>query len=248
MKKLGLWVQHLLAQLFIPFTYAVGIFLMRVLLNYRWEDLKSVRRQLQTLVRTGEGPLMILPNHLTMIDSLIIIWAMTPFWKALGHPELFPWNTPEKKNYAHVAPVRFFTYIGKCIPVVRGGSAEKTKELLDKIRQLLSWGQTMMMFPEGKRSETGRVDTENFAYGIGQIIHDMRQSGIRPRLMLVYLRGRGQVTKSTAPKWGERFTLQAKLFDPQTQLQGLRAGRDLSTQIVRELASMETAYFSEDRT
>lgn len=243
-KRLGLWVQHVLAQISIPFTFGVSLLLMKGILGYRWENLKEFRRNLRTILRARRpGPLLICPNHLTMIDSLILVWATTPWWKAITQPWMFPWNTPEKRNYAHVGPLRFFTYLGKCLPVVRQGPPSQTKLLMEKIMRLLGWGQSLMMFPEGARSQTGRVDTANFAYGVGKIIDDARNEGLDPQVLLLYLRGRSQTAKSSVPRRREIFRIQARLIDPRTTATGLRASRDLSTQIIRALAEMEEDHF-----
>ncbi|OHD12320.1 MAG: hypothetical protein A2Z96_04260 [Spirochaetes bacterium GWB1_48_6] len=243
MKKLGLRVQHLLAQISIPFTFGLSIFFMKGLMGYRWVDLKGARDKIRSQIGAKPGPLMICPNHLTMIDSLILVWAITPFWKAMGKARMFPWNTPEKTNYAHVAILRFFTYIGKCLPVVRQGPQEKTRTLMYKIKLLLTWSQSLMMFPEGARSLTGRVDTENYAYGVGKILDDVRQEGLEPRVLLMYLRGKGQKGKSTLPKRNEEFYLDSQLIDPRSKSTGLRASRDISKQIIDGLAEMERIYF-----
>lgn len=244
MKRLGLWVQHVFSQIFIPFTFAAGFLTMKLFMGYRWENLAEFRRKIHTIVRRNTGPLIVCPNHLTMIDSVVLAWAMTPFWRALNNPGMYPWNTPEKTNYAHVPLLRFFTYIGKCLPVVRQGPREKTKVFMEKIQLLLKWGQSLMMFPEGARSLSGRVDTANYSYGVGKIIDNVRQEGLTPRVLLVYLRGRGQKTKSTLPRRKEVFYLDAQLVEPQSDKTGLRASRELSTQIINGLVAMEKLYFA----
>ncbi|HTH14167.1 MAG TPA: lysophospholipid acyltransferase family protein [Spirochaetia bacterium] len=244
MKRTSVRLQHLVAQISIPFTFGVSLLLLRGFLGYRWENLKAFRAKIRSLVGHQEHPVILCPNHLTMIDSLLLIWAMTPAWKAISKPRLFPWNTPEKKNFAHNAVLRFFCYIGKCLPVVRQGPPEKTKTFLDKVKVLLVRGQSLMMFPEGTRSVSGRVDTQNFAYGIGKIIDDLRRDGLQPRVLCLYLRGKKQTGKTAVPKRGDRFFIDAELVEPQTAHQGLRAARDLATQIVQRLAGMEAAYFA----
>jgi len=244
MKKLSVRLQSLVAQISVPFTFGVSMVLLRGFLGYRWENLKAFRAKIRSLLERREGPVILCPNHLTMIDSLLLIWAMTPAWKALFKPRLFPWNTPEKKNFAHSAVLRFFCYIGKCLPVVRQGPPQQTRAFLEKVKVLLARGQSLMMFPEGTRSVSGRVDTKNFAYGIGKIIDDLRQEGHKPHVLCLYLRGRNQGGKSTVPRRGDRFFIDAELVEPQTAHSGLRAARDLATQIVQRLAGMEEAYFA----
>jgi len=244
MKRLSVRLQALISQISIPFTFGAAVLLLRGFLGYRWENLKAFRAKVRALVDHKEGPVILCPNHLTMIDSLLLIWAMTPAWQAISKPRFFPWNTPEKNNFAHSAVLRFFCYIGKCLPVVRQGPPKQTRVFMDKIKLLLAKGQSLMMFPEGTRSTSGRVDTKNFAYGIGKIIDDIRQEGLKPRVLCLYLRGNKQSGKSSVPRRGNRFFVDAELVEPRTDHSGLRAARDLATQIVQRLAGMEQAYFA----
>jgi len=244
MKRLSVRLQHLVAQISVPFTFGVSVLLLRGFLGYRWENLRAFRSKVRSLLARKEGPVILCPNHLTMIDSLLLIWAMTPAWRAIAKPRLFPWNTPEKRNFSHSAILRFFCYIGKCLPVVRQGPPKQTAAFMDKVKGLLGRGQSLMMFPEGTRSESGRVDTKNFAYGIGKIIDDLRRDGLQPQVLCLYLRGKKQTGKSTVPRRGDRFFVDAELVEPQTAFQGLRASRDLATQIIQRLAGMEEAYFA----
>lgn len=244
MKRLNVRIQNLIAQISVPFTFGISLLLLRGFLGYRWENLKAFRAKMRSLVDQREGPVILCPNHLTMIDSLLLIWAMTPAWKALSKPKLFPWNTPEKRNFAHNAVLRFFCYIGKCLPVVRQGPAHQTRVFLEKVKHVLARGQSLMMFPEGRRSPSGRVDTNNFAYGIGKIIDDVRREGLKPQVLCLYLRGHKQEGKSSVPRRGNRFFVDAELVEPTTAHSGLRAARDLATQIIHRLAGMEQAYFT----
>jgi len=244
MKRLSVRLQNLVAQISVPFTFGAALLLLRGILRYRWENLRAFRTKIRSLLDRQDGPVILCPNHLTMIDSLLLIWAMTPAWRALSQPRLFPWNTPEKNNFAHNAVLRFFCYIGKCLPVVRQGPAGQTRAFMDKIKVLLAKGQSLMMFPEGTRSRSGRVDTKNFAYGIGKIIDDIRQDGFKPQVLCLYLRGKKQIGKSAVPPRGNRFFIDAEEVEPKTVHSGLRAARDLATQIVQRLAGMEAAYFS----
>ncbi|MFW5827804.1 MAG: 1-acyl-sn-glycerol-3-phosphate acyltransferase, partial [Alkalispirochaeta sp.] len=115
---------------------------------------------------------------------------------------------------------------------------------LAKLRTLLLNGQSLMMFPEGTRSRDGRVDTKNFAYGIGKIVDDLKRLGTQPRVLCVYLRGLTQNTYGTIPRKGETFYLDYQLLEPQSESRGLRAQRDISRQIVHTLARMEEKFFT----
>ncbi len=63
--------------------------------------------------------------------------------------------------------------------------------------------------------------------------------------MLVYLRGDGQQTYGTIPRFGERFTMTVEVFDPgRASGGGLRVQREYARRIVERLAGMEDAYFA----
>ena len=67
-----------------------------------------------------------------------------------------------------------------------------------------------MIFPEGGRSRTGRVNRENFSYSVGRFLDENPNC----RVMLVYLRGDGQETWGLMPRLGEHFTMNVEVFDP----------------------------------
>ncbi len=63
--------------------------------------------------------------------------------------------------------------------------------------------------------------------------------------MLVYLRGDGQETYGTIPRFGERFTMNVEVFDPgREDGGGLRLQREYARRIVERLAGMEEEYFA----
>lgn len=135
-------------------------------------------------------------------------------------------------------------YIAKCIPINRGGNREEMKKTLDKCNALMEWNQPILIFPEGGRSRTGRVNTEGYSYGVGRFVKDFKDSNI----MCIYLRGDGQHTYGFIPKFGERFTINVELLQPEhTEENGLRAQRFYAEQIIKKLAQMEENYFSTNR-
>ncbi|AFG38321.1 1-acyl-sn-glycerol-3-phosphate acyltransferase [Spirochaeta africana] len=242
--RFGLRMQALLARLFLPLLYPTYHILLRFVLGYSMPGYRKVRADIRKAVGRKRRPLLICPNHLTMIDSIILMWALTPWWRTFWDLRFFSWNTPEKTNFAHIPVLRFFTYIGKCIEVVRRAPREETQKLLAKLKLLLASGQSLMIFPEGKRSRTGRVDTEDYAYGVGKLIQDLYQMGAEPEVLCLYLRGEHQDSYSTIPVRGERFHLSFRLIQPHSEQDGLRAHRDISRQIITQLTEMEDEYFA----
>ncbi len=234
--RLGLRVQEAVSQVFVLLTYysLEGWLRFR---GYRIRELGRVRAEFAALA--GRGPLLVCANHLTLIDSLIIQWALTPGWRLLVRPDWFFWNLPDKYNMSVNVWIRLLGYFGKCVLVRRKGPPEEVRLSLDKVKFLMARGQSVLVFPEGGRSRVGRVDTENFMYGVGRML----QEAPRARVLCVLARGVGQRVYTNYPRRGESFFIGMKTIAPTTRFQGLRADRDLATQIIRQLSEMEQEYF-----
>jgi hypothetical protein len=114
-------------------------------------------------------------------------------------------------------------------------------QVLERLGQLMRRGEVVLMFPEGGRSRTGRIDTESVAQGVGRLIQELGDC----RVLCVYLRGDAQRTWSNLPARGDTFTIATRLVEPRTALRGVRASRDLVSQIVGHLAEMERAYWAD---
>ncbi len=235
----ALILQRQIARVFSLFIYFAVLTWLRLIQRYRIVDLRRIRKEFKTLISQGEGPVLICANHLTIVDSMLLIWAMASASFYFTRPELIAWNLPERKNYYHRWSLRLLCYLGKCVPVLRSGNAEQSKESLDQVLTLLSMGESVMIFPEGGRTRVGKVDTANYSYAVGRIL----QSFPAARVLCVYLRGYQQKAYSTFPVRNDNFFVSLQLFQPVTQLAGLRGMRELSSQIIQKLSEMERGYF-----
>ena len=240
--KIRLRIQLWLSGALIPVSYYSAIAWMKFVRRYRMPMLREVRREFRELHRAGEGPLVICCNHLTAVDSLLIMWALAPGWKCFLHPSIMPWNLPDKTNFSGNIYLRVMCYVGRCLPVVRRGSREELKRVMDKVQVLLGRGNSILIFPEGGRSRIKRVDTENFSYGVGSIL----QASPNASVLCVFFRGRQQKDFSNLPARGDEFYLDLQMIAPRSTDSGLRGARDISTQIVHALAAMEQVYFGTD--
>ncbi len=111
-------IGRLLAVLWIPLAVAV----LRFGMGYTIEGRDAVREKFRRIRRESSGPLLICANHLTMIDSFLVAWALAPPWRyVLRYGEL-PWNVPERVNFANSGLQRACSYVMKCIPIARGGA------------------------------------------------------------------------------------------------------------------------------
>lgn len=230
--------------------YVVGwisVFIMAPLLyflirlaGYKVRNVRQIRKHCRMNFKAHKGPWIICANHFTLIDSMIIIYAMAPFYHYLLNYRMLPWNLPERANFRKNAFLTILTYLTKCIPVSRGGDSMDTKSVLKKCIYLLGKNQPVFIFPEGGRTRIGRVDIGNFSYGVGYLIKNCKDV----KVMCIYLRGDHQENYSNLPRWGERFTAISEVLKPEHDgLSGLRAQRSYAEQVIKRLSEMEASYF-----
>ena len=235
-----LHAQHRFASMVLaPIWLTLVVLAMRFYFRYRIEDVDALRAQYRRIRAQSDAPILVCGNHLTLIDSLLIGWALGsgPYW--LTHPDELPWNTPERANFGKTWGARALIFIVKCIPITRGGPRQEVGLVLARIRHLLSKGETALLFPEAGRSRTGRVDEEAVAWGVGRVIGEVQKC----RVLCVYLRGRRQETWGDFPQKGDVLDVSMVCIEPKSDARGVRRSRDLSRQVIRQLVQMEADYF-----
>ncbi|MBI2388037.1 MAG: 1-acyl-sn-glycerol-3-phosphate acyltransferase [Deltaproteobacteria bacterium] len=231
---------------------------MRLVRRHRIVGLEEARATYRRALE-ARRPTLVCANHLTMVDSAFLHHAFASVADYLTDFRRFSWNVPAVENFTTNAALRAIVYLGKCIPIDRSGDAAHHKQVLDTIKELVSHGEVVTLFPEGGRSRTGRVEPANVTYGVGQILRDLGQgsggspdvargSGQspdgRPQVLCAYLRGERQDTWSNMPERGDTMHLRVELLEPVTQERGLRASRDLAQQVIAKLKAMEDAFFA----
>lgn len=238
--RFHLVLQYLLGRIAVVLTAPLCFLFVR-LMGYRIRELGRVRKEVKRLYREHKGPWIVCPNHLTMIDSLVIDYAMFSLADHILHFRRVLWNLPERKNFQRNPFLALLCYLVKCLPVDRGGSREELQRLMEKCSRVLDWGEGLLVFPEGGRSRTARINQENFSYGVGRFLDENSDA----RVMLVYLRGDGQERYGSMPRFGERFTMAVEAFDPGVVAgAGLRRQREYARRIIERLAGMEEEYFA----
>jgi 1-acyl-sn-glycerol-3-phosphate acyltransferase len=237
--RLYLGVQRGVSRLLSPVTLTLIWVALRFLGRYRVEGLSELRREYREILSRSSAPLLVCANHLTMVDSFVIAWVLgNPLWYLL-HFSALPWNVPERLNFAVRWWQKALIYALKCVPIHRGGRRSEVAGVLTRVIHLLNGKDTVLIFPEGGRSRSGRVEVDNAATGVGRIIRSVSDC----RVLCVYLRGAKQAGYSVAPERGDRFYAALSEIEPKTDADGLRGSRDLVRQVVRKLADMETEYF-----
>jgi 1-acyl-sn-glycerol-3-phosphate acyltransferase len=236
---IAFYVQYIIGRVLVFVTIPLIVLAIKVA-GYRVKEMARLRKKVKQMTADHPGPWLICPNHLTMIDSVILAYAFIPPWKYLFQYRKMPWNVPELMNFKRNPLVVLTCFLNKCLPLVRGGDREALNAVMSKCRHLLKKGDSLVIFPEGTRARSGRVNTQDFPYGAGRFFMTVPDI----RVMCVYLRGRHQTLHSALPRYRERFYMAIETFTPETGLKGLRAQRELSGQIINRLARMEEHYFA----
>ncbi|MCG8571641.1 MAG: 1-acyl-sn-glycerol-3-phosphate acyltransferase [Spirochaetes bacterium] len=241
--KIGLQLQVFLARISFVVIGPIMSFLVFIKFRFKIDNLKEIRQQYQSLLKQGSGPILICANHLTFVDSIIHSVFFSSIASYFVHFKKLAWHVPEKRNFAHKPLWRLICYLGKCIPVIRSGTPEQSKKSLAKMLYLLKRGHIISIFPEGARSVAGLIDTENFSYAVGQILKRFEQS----RILCVYMRGMNHGGFAKFPQKNEKFYLKMEIFQPTSLYKGMRKARDISTQIIMKLKSMEEKFFQNEK-
>jgi 1-acyl-sn-glycerol-3-phosphate acyltransferase len=213
---------------------------MRYAYRYRVRNVAESRRRYQEICRQNPGPLIICANHLTLVDSFVVTWALGSEWWFLRHFSRYPWHVPERKNFANTWYDYLLTYMVKCAPVERGASRAEVSKLMGRLEYLLEEGQVVFLFPEATRSRTGRVQIDSPAHGVGRLINALPGC----KAVMVYLRGDGQETWGDTPIRGDTFYVDVELVEFKSEQRGIRRSHDLAQQTVLHLQKMEERYFA----
>jgi 1-acyl-sn-glycerol-3-phosphate acyltransferase len=232
-------VGRALSPLWLPLCVAV----MRFGFAWRIEGARETRRLYRRLRRESSAPLLVCANHLTLVDSFLVAWALGSPGSFLADWASLPWNTPDRENFASRLWQRALIYVMRCIPVRRGGSGREIARSLARVAHVLRRGEVALIFPEGGRSRSGRVDAGASTTGAGRVVKSVGDC----RVLCVYLRGESQASWSARPRRGERFRVRAECFEPKTDRVGLRGSLDLTRQILARLARLESEHFGEVR-
>lgn len=240
-ERLALAVQREVSRLTTPVWASLAWVGLRVVMGYRIAERAEARVRYRALLRESDAPLLLCANHLTLIDSALIAWA-------LGSPAFYmrrfsalPWNLPDRANFASTLPRRALAYVTKCIPMPRRGRRTEVGRALGRFAHVLRRGDVCLVFPEGGRSRSGRVEVESAAVGVGRLI------GAVPgcRVLCVYLRGERQRTWGSLPARGDRFRVLLAPVEPKSEARGLRRSLEVARQVTAQLAALEQRYFDD---
>lgn len=188
-------------------------------------------------MKAQQRPILICPNHITYIDSLLLAWAFGSVSYFICHFNHLPWNLAKEQNVHQRWLYRLVCFVGKCLLIPQDNT--RAKAVLNQASSLLAKQEAVLVFPEGTRGQSERIEPENTVYGVGQLLLAQKN----PQVLVVYLRGRSQSQRSVFPKTGEVFDMLMQTITPITDKEGRRAARDLSRQVIDALIGLEQHYF-----
>lgn len=212
--------------------------------QYKVPNLKYIRKRFKAIRNKLTGSLLVCPNHLTYIDSVILLFIFGSFWDYILNFNTFMWNFPKIDHIKNNLLYKTICYLGKCIFIDFDVKTNNSKLVLKKAACLLAHKEYILLFPEGQRTTTGTIDLNNFTYGVGKLVAEIPNI----KVLCVYLRGDSQKTSSNFPKKKEIFYCKIKLIKRQklihnNNINSVRAYKDISKNIINVLSSMEQQYF-----
>jgi 1-acyl-sn-glycerol-3-phosphate acyltransferase len=231
--------QRVVSMITSPIWLVLTVFSIRFYFGYRISDIGAVRAQYRRIRAQSNAPMLVCANHLTLVDSFLVAWALGSGFYWFRHPDELPWNTPESTNFGKTRFSRMLIYVLKCISITRGGPRGDVGVVLDRVKHLLSKGETALLFPEAGRSRSGRVEVDAAAWGVGRVVGGVPGC----RVLCVYLRGRKQETWADFPAKGDTLDVSLVCIEPKSDAKGVRRSRDLAQQVTGQLLRMEGDYF-----
>ena len=219
----------------------------RLRFGYRLpRDISRIRAEIWEKLDAHDGPVIWAANHLTLIDSFLVYWAIFPFPRS-GEDRRVPWSTPEYTNYYKLggpwksAFIRALLYLCRCIPFLRGGedaaSESWRQKAFEKCVWILRQGGAVFVYPEAGRSRSGWFESNHPKDFLGKLALEAPNA----KFLCVYLRSEGQIGTTVRPPAGDRFRVVADLID------GVRPGetspREISRRLSERLGAMQEQWW-----
>lgn len=210
-----------------------------ILRGYKIKDHKKWRRFYKELTDKKQPPLVICANHLTFVDSILLMYAFgNHCWYAFNFRR-HPWNLVAKE-YSKNLIFHSVCYLSKCLYLDRQSEKSQSYPTLNTAVNLLRLGEIILVFPEGRRSKTGRFDDSKLAYGIGKMITEVGEC----RVLCSYIRApeQGDVPKSF-PSMNSNFQILTELVHYKSKDFGEQAVAKITEDIASQIKNLETQYF-----
>jgi 1-acyl-sn-glycerol-3-phosphate acyltransferase len=209
-------------------------------------DAARLRAEIWKKLDAHDGPVIWAANHLTLIDSFLVYWAVFPASRIFEDRRI-PWSTPEYTNYYRLggpfkaAFIRGLLYCCRCIPFLRGGedaaSEAWRQKAFDKCVWLLREGGAVFVYPEAGRSRSGWLEKRRPKDFLGRMALEVPDA----KFLCVYLRSDEQIGTTVRPPEGSVLRFACDLID------GARPGdspRDVTTRLFERLAELQNEWWA----
>ncbi len=228
-------------------TYAFIVLLARLKFRYRFQDLRRSREEVWSKLETHDGPVLWAANHLTMIDSFLLFWAVVP-WRRVAGSRWLPWSTPEFRNYHRTGgwlkgpALRTLMYLCRAIPFLREGDDAVATRWRDaafqKCVRILREGGSVFVYPEAGRSRSGWLDPNRPKDFLGRLA--LAAPGAK--FLCLYFRGEHQAFATVAPRRREVFRLYADVVEAVEP--GETTPRSVSERLFQVLGRLQERWFA----
>lgn len=228
-----------------PLIYVLVVLTARLYFHYSLKEIGRFREKIWKQLDGHDGPVIWAANHLTLIDSFLVFWAIFPWYK-VRRTQLVPWSTPEYRNYYHLGNywqqrlIRGVLYLCRCIPFLRGGEDAASllwrEKAFEKCAWILKDGGSVFVYPEAGRSRKGWLEPHQPKDFLGRLALEVPQA----KFLCVYMRGEGQLYTTTYPAQGETFRAYGTLLPGPQENEPPRA---VSQRLFDTLAQLQEDWF-----
>ena len=164
-----------------------------------------------TIDSFDNNPLLIVSNHMTLVDSSILHSYFLSVFKYYGliknNFRPFVWNLPAKENlellknsYENNLSRSFFYKFGRIVPIERNDPDSAKKTLDHVVDMMINKNHVFNIFPEAGRTRRDEFDKQDITPGASKIIYDIYKITNKfPNVLCVYLRSEKQKGMSDKP-------------------------------------------------
>jgi len=122
-----------------------------------------------------ETGMLFLSNHQSLIDSMLIGYALFKPWDIFRRYRQIPWNAAAWENFFKKPSRRIFCYFLKTIPAHRQSNIKLANQDIEKFKNILKNGNLLLFF-EGTRSRNGEIGP--CKYGPAKLVIDLQPTTI----------------------------------------------------------------------
>lgn len=202
--------------------------------------------------------LIVLTNHMTLVDSAIL---HSYFGKIFGYLGMikqsfrpFVWNLPAvenldilKNSYKNYFDRLLFRNCARLLPINRNDQDESNQTFAKLVEMTVKNGHVFNVFPEAGRTREAEFCRKNVMPGAAKAIHDIKkETGKFPTVLCVYLRSENQVGHSDLPAKG-KVHLVSRILEVKVNENDspLRQRKSISDQIGIKLEELQEIWKSQ---